>query len=594
MSEQKDTALYLRGVAASDGIAIGPAFVMEDEDVAVPRWEIPKERIKSEVARFRYALGRTKDEMNTIHNKALKVFGKSHAKLMDAYLLILNDPFLNKDVIKLIETQHVNAEYALTQIIDRTIKVMENFEDEYFRDRKYDILDVGHKVLRHLMGHEKKTLQSISEPSIVIAHNLTPTDTMNLKEHAAIGFATNIGGKTSHAALLAQSMTIPAVVGMRDVTSRIRTGDLIIVDGHEGLVIVKPDQATLTRYKVEQSRRFDEERRLEKLRDLPAQTTDGHRVTLAANIETSEDVKVALSHGAEGIGLFRTEFLFLNRRHAPTEEEQYQSYRQAVRASIPYPVIVRTLDLGGDKMSSLGMGGVSPEDNPFLGLRGIRLCLKFPEVFKTQLRAILRASVDGKIKIMYPMVSGLDELRAANAILQEVKSELRQAQIPFDEALEVGMMVEVPSAALVVDILAREVDFFSIGTNDLIQYSLAVDRVNENVANLYQPLHLAVLRLIDQTVKAGHNIGNKWVGVCGEMASEPELVPILIGLDIDELSVSPSAVPKVKEVIRSTSYADCVQLTKDVMNASSVESSQRILRLFAMQQRQQSALPSAL
>jgi phosphotransferase system enzyme I (PtsI) len=573
----------LRGVQASDGIAIGPAFVLEDEDVAVPRWEVPKDRVKSEVARFRYALGRTKDEMQATHNKALKAFGKSHAKLMDAYLLILNDPFLNKDVIRIIELERVNAEFALTQIIDRTIKVMENFEDEYFRDRKYDIMDVGHKILRHLMGHEKKTLHSITEPSIVIAHNLTPTDTMNLRDHFAVGFATNIGGKTSHAALLAQSMTIPAVVGMRDVTSRVRTGDVVIIDGKEGLVIVSPNSATLAKYKAEQRRRVDEERRLETLKDLPAQTTDGHRVTLAANIEISEDVKVAMSHGAEGIGLFRTEFLFLNRRTAPNEEEQYQSYRSAVRASIPYPVIIRTLDLGGDKLNGLGISGVSPESNPFLGLRGIRLCLKFPDIFKTQLRAILRASTEGKMKIMYPMVSGLDELRAANAILQEVKSELRSNHVPFDESIEIGMMVEVPSAAMMVDILAREVDFFSIGTNDLIQYTLAVDRVNENVTNLYQPLHLAVLRLIDQTVKAGHNIGSKWVGVCGEMASEADLVPILVGLDIDELSVSPSAVPRVKEVIRSTSYADCVRLTQDVMNAAGVESAQRILRLFATQ-----------
>jgi len=584
--------ITLTGVAASDGIAIGQAFVLEDEDVAIPRWEVPKERVKSEVARFRYALGRTKDEMVAIHNKALKVFGKSHAKLMDAYLLILNDPFISKDVVKIIETTHVNAEFALTQIIDRTIKVMENFEDEYFRDRKYDILDVGHKVLRHLMGHEKKTLQSILEPSVIIAHNLTPTDTMNLKEGLTIGFATNIGGKTSHAALLAQSMTIPAVVGMRDVTSRVRTGDPVIVDGHDGLVIIRPDAATLEKYKADQYRRGEQERRLEDLRDLPAQTTDGHRITLAANIETSDDVKIALNHGAEGIGLFRTEFLFLNRRTSPNEEEQYQSYRQAVRASFPYPVIIRTLDLGGDKLPMLGVSDVSPESNPFLGLRGIRLCLKYPEIFKVQLRAILRASTEGKIKVMYPMVSGLDELRAANAILQEVKSALRGQQVPFDESMEVGMMVEVPSAALMVDILAREVDFFSIGTNDLIQYTLAVDRINENVASLYQPLHLAVLRLIDQTVKAGHNIGNKWVGVCGEMASESDLVPILVGLDIDELSVAPSAVPRVKEVIRSTSYADCSRLTREVMNASSVEAAQRILRLFSSSRLAQQPRPA--
>jgi phosphotransferase system enzyme I (PtsI) len=590
---QENKNITLHGVAASDGIAIGPAFVLEDEDVAIPRWEVPKDKIKNEVARFRYALARTREEMVAIHNKAIKVFGRSHARLMDAYLLILNDPFVTKDVIKIIETEHVNAEFALTQVIDRTIKVMEHFEDEYFRDRKYDILDVGHKVLRHLLGHEKKTIQAIVEPSIVVAHNLTPTDTMNLKEHLAIAFATNIGGKTSHTALLAQSMTIPAVVGMRDVTSRVRTGDLIIIDGKEGVVVVDPSPEVLATYRKEQENRRELEKKLELLRDLPAQTIDGHRVTLAANIETPEDVKTAIAHGAEGIGLYRTEFLFLNRKTAPTENEHYESYRKAVRASFPFPVIIRTLDVGGDKLTALGLEGVSPENNPFLGLRGIRLCLKYPEIFKTQLRAILRASTEGKIKIMYPMVSGIDELRAANSILQEVKGEMRSKNIPFDETMEVGMMVEVPSAALMVDILAREVDFFSLGTNDLIQYTLAVDRVNENVAHLYQPMHLAVMRLIDQTVRAGHNIGNKWVGVCGEMASEPDLVPILVGLDLDELSVSPSVVPKVKEVIRSTSYADCIKLTQDVLNASSLESAQRILRLFSSQRRSSQTAPSS-
>jgi phosphotransferase system enzyme I (PtsI) len=443
-----------------------------------------------------------------------------------------------------------------------------------------------------LLGHEKKTVQSIVEPSIVVAHNLTPTDTMNLKEHMAIAFATNIGGKTSHTALLAQSMTIPAVVGMRDVTSRVRTGDIIIIDGKEGVVVIDPTPEVLASYKKEQETRRELEKKLELLRDLPAQTIDGHRITLAANIETPEDVKTAISHGAEGIGLYRTEFLFLNRKTAPTENEHYESYRKAVRASFPFPVIIRTLDVGGDKLTALGLEGISPESNPFLGLRGIRLCLKYPEIFKTQLRAILRASTEGKIKIMYPMVSGIDELRAANAILQEVKGEMRSKSIPFDESMEVGMMVEVPSAALMVDILAREVDFFSLGTNDLIQYTLAVDRVNENVAHLYQPLHLAVMRLIDQTVRAGHNIGNKWVGVCGEMASEPDLVPVLIGLELDELSVSPSVVPKVKEVIRSTSYADCVKLTQEVLNAASLEGAQRILRLFASQRRLGQPSPS--
>jgi len=580
---QKSKSIALHGVAASDGIAIGPAFVLEDEEVAVPRWEVPKERLKNEIARFRYALGRTREEMISTHNKAIRVFGRAHAKLMDAYLLILDDPFLTKDVMRLIESEQVNAEFALTQVIDRTIKVMEDFEDEYFRDRKYDILDVGHKILRHLLGHEKQTLQSVVDPSIVVAHNLTPTDTLGLKEKMALGFATNIGGKTSHAALLAQSLTIPAVVGMRNITSMVMTGDMLILDGKEGTIIVNPEPDLLENYRREQERRVEFEKKLERLKDLPAQTIDGHRITLAANIESSDDVRHAIAHGAEGVGLFRTEFLFLNRKSAPTEEEHYEHYKRAVRSAFPHPVIIRTMDIGGDKLIAMGLEGISPESNPFLGLRGIRLCLKFPEIFKTQLKAILRASTEGKIKVMYPMVSGLDELRAANSILHEVKSELRAQGVPFDEAMEVGMMVEVPSAALMVDVLAREVDFFSMGTNDLIQYTLAVDRINENVASLYQPLHVAVLRLIDQTVRAGHNIGGKWVGVCGEMASEPELVPVLVGLDLDELSVSTSSIARVKEVIRSISYADCVRLAQEVMNASSLESAQRILRLFAGQ-----------
>ncbi|MCB4755995.1 MAG: phosphoenolpyruvate--protein phosphotransferase [Elusimicrobia bacterium] len=573
--------VLLRGVPAAEGIVIGPAFVLEDEEVAIPRWEVPRERVRNEVSRFRYALSRTKEDMVSTHDKAIKVFGRSHAKLMDAYLLIMNDPFLNQDVIKIIETDRVNAEYALTQVIDKTIKVMENFEDEYFRDRKYDIMDVGHKILRHLLGHEKKTLQNIVEPSIVIAHNLTPTDTLNLREHVALGFATNIGGKTSHAALLAQSMMIPAVVGMRDVTSRVRTGDMIIIDGKEGFVIVNPEPGTLATYKREQTQRIEVLKQLEKLRDLPAQTTDGRKIVLAANIDSPDDVKFALAQGAEGIGLYRTEFLFLNRKTAPTEEEHYENYKRAVRASFPHPAIIRTVDIGGDKLTALGLEGISPENNPFLGLRGIRLSLKYPDLFKVQLRAILRASSEGKVKIMYPMVSGVEELRAANALLQEVKAEFRDRRQPFDEAMEVGMMVEVPSAALMVDVMAREVDFFSLGTNDLIQYTLAVDRINENVANLYQPLHLAVLRLVDLTVKAGHRIGGKWVGLCGGMASEPDLVPVLIGLEVDELSVTPSVVPKVKEVIRAVSFEECVRLKDEVMNACGLEAAQRILKLYA-------------
>jgi phosphotransferase system enzyme I (PtsI) len=421
-----------------------------------------------------------------------------------------------------------------------------------------------------LLGRPALLLSQLSERSIVIAHDLAPSDTFALRDDLVEGFATNIGGRTSHTAILAQGLEIPAVVGLKDITSHVKTGDLLIVDGNDGLIIINPTMTTLENYRKVREIQLAETRELEKLRDLPAQTLDGRRVVLASNIEAPEEIKTALGHGAEGIGLYRTEFLYLNHQNLPTEDEHFKNYSAVARQMLPYSVIIRTIDLGGDKLMPLGVSGVNEEQNPFLGLRGIRLCLRYPDIFKTQLRAILRASVEGKLKIMYPMITSIEEVRQANHILSEIKAELKLKNVAFDPSIEVGVMVETPSAAMIADILAKEVDFLSIGTNDLIQYTLAVDRVNENVANLYNPLHLSVLRLIGSVVEAGHKAG-KWVGMCGEMAGDPTFTRILLGLGIDEYSVPAAAVPKIKSLLRDSSWKDSKTLAQEVLQLSDHE-----------------------
>ncbi len=555
--------IVIRGIAASPGIGIGKAFVIQEEALSYVFRPLGREEVRKEIQRFRQAVGRTRTDVLQTREKVLKVLGKSHAALIDAHLLILEDALFTKDVEKKITQELMNPEAALVAVLDQVGRTFDQLGDEYFRQRKDDIMDVGKHVMRHLLGHTGPALTHLSERSIVIAHDLAPSDTITLRDDLVEGFATDIGGRTSHTAILAQGLEIPAVVGLKDVTQYVRTGDLLIVDGNEGLVIINPTMATLENYRKVREIQHAEIRDLEKLRDLPAQTQDGRRITLASNIETPEEVKAALGHGAEGIGLYRTEFLYLNRTALPTEEEHYENYRTVARQMLPYSIIIRTIDLGGDKLAAYGYGG-DAEANPFLGLRGIRLCLRHPELFKMQLRAILRASVEGKLKIMYPMITGLEEVRQANRILEEVRQELKGKNIPFDPSVEVGVMVETPSAAMISDLLAREVDFLSLGTNDLIQYTLAVDRVNENVAPLYNPLHLGVLRLIAMVIEAGHKAG-KWVGMCGEMAGDPVFTRVLLGLGLDELSVPAAAVPKIKRLIRDTSYEQAKTLAMEVL-----------------------------
>jgi len=567
----------LKGIAASPGIVIGRAFLLEEEEFYISKRTIEPADIKQEIIRFRKALAETKEEMDGIRQRVLKQLGKRHVRLFDAYLLILDDPILRNDVIRMVMEQRVNAEYALQMVIDKITKTFNIIDDGYLRDRSMDILDVGKRVLKHLLGRERQELASLPSPVIVVAHNLTPADTIAMRKENVIGFATDIGGRTSHTAIMAQSLEIPAVVGLKNITKKVTPGDTIIVDGIEGIVIIDPDSLTVENYERQKIKFTDAEEALKKLTDLPAVTADEYTVELQANIEVPEEIPSVHAHGATGIGLFRTEYIYLNRVDLPSEEEQYQQYVSVARKMIPYPVVIRTMDLGADRF--VGEFGISSERNPFMGLRAIRLCFRYPDVFKTQLRAILRASVEGNLKIMYPMICCVEELRHANELLEEVKNELREEKNPFNENMEVGVMIETPSSALIADILAREAGFLSIGTNDLIQYTLAVDRVNENVTHLYKPLHLSILRLVKRVIDAGHKEGKR-VGMCGEMAADPSFTKILLGMGLDEFSMSPLSIPKIKKIIRSTNLTRARELANEVLATREQEEVSKIIERF--------------
>ncbi|MFH1715582.1 MAG: phosphoenolpyruvate--protein phosphotransferase [Elusimicrobiota bacterium] len=564
----------IKGIGVSPGIICGKAFLMAEEEVCVIKRIVPKNEMRAEIFRFRKALVKTKNEMKATHKRVLKELGRKHARLFYAYLLILDDTLFTEDVVTRIK-EGINAEFALQEILNKVTETFSHIDDEYLRERERDIVDVIKKLIHNLLGKERKALESIKTPVIVVAHNLSPSDTISMKEDRVIGFVTDIGGRTSHTAILARSLEIPAVIGLHDITQKIHTGDTIIIDGYEGIVIINPTKQVMENYEREKKKFEANDKELEKLRDLPATTTDNRTINLVANIEIPGEVKSVLSHGGNGIGLYRTEYLYLNRADLPGEEEQYESYKLVAKSMLPYSVIIRTIDLGGDKLAE--QLRFAPERNPFLGLRAIRLCLKYPELFRTQLRAILRASTEGNLKIMYPMISGIEELRKANKALSEVKDDLRQKNIQFNENIEIGAMIEVPSAALCADVIADEVDFLSIGTNDLIQYTIAVDRVNENVSDLYDPMHLGVIRLLKFVIDSCNKAG-KSVSMCGEMASDPRFMKILVGLGLQQLSMSPIAIPKVKQAIRSVSFTEAEEITGQLLAAHDRSSIEKILR----------------
>lgn len=564
----KQNNIILNGIAASSGVAIGKVFVLEEDDFLVIKKEISGSQIKQELARLKNAMEKTKIELEENQKELNKVLGENYAKIADAHLLILNDPMIRDEVKKLVN-KGTNAEYAVHQVVENFSKTFDLIDNEYFRERKHDLLDVAKKIMRNLLGKTKKSLTDLSEDSIIVAKNLTPADTVNMKEVMVKGFVTEIGGKTSHTALVARSLEIPAVVGLKDVTYKVKQGMPIIVDGNLGLVILDPSEETIENYKREYEIQISYKKELEKFKDLPAVTTDGREVILGANIENPEEVRATLKHGANAIGLYRSEFMYMSKKTMPTEEEHYQNYSKVAKMMMPYEVIIRTMDLGGDKISRLGLMNIGREANPFMGLRAIRFCLKYPDIFKTQLKGILRASVHGNIKIMYPMISRISEIKQANKILEQAKEELKKEGKKFRDDIEVGVMIEVPSAAVISDIIAKEVDFLSIGTNDLIQYTMAVDRVNADVAHLYTPMHPAILRLLKNIIDSAHAAG-KNVGMCGEMAGDPAYTAILLGLGLDEFSMSAGQIPKVKKIIRSISRTEAKKLVEQLFKCESM------------------------
>ncbi len=563
MTDNARQEIRFQGAGVSPGIALGAIHVVRDDLDDVARYHIEPSQISNEIGRFETALIQTRVQILEMQQKIAESIGAKDAGIFDAHLLVVEDRTLIDEVLRKLEHDLCNVEWVFQEVAASYAETLSKIDDPYLRERALDIQDVTKRVIHNLQGKAPKTFLGLTEPHILVAHNLTPSDTATMNKERVLGIATDLGSRTSHTAIMARSLNIPAIVGLHDVTEKLETGRHVLLDGINGLLIVDPTPETLAHYGEIESRRAKVVTQLKELRETKSTTRDGRHIVLSANIELPSDIDAVAANGAEGIGLYRTEFLYLNRNTLPTEDEQYETYRKVAERVSPDPLIIRTFDLGGDKLAA-GTVDVSDELNPFLGWRAIRFCLENTDIFKSQLRAILRAGAVGNVKIMFPMISGLNELRSAMSILHECKEELRRNGSLFGNATEVGAMIEIPSAAISSDILAREVDFFSIGTNDLIQYALAVDRVNERIAHLYEPTHPAVLRLLKMIADAAH-ANNIWVGVCGEMAGDIALVPLLLGLGMDELSAGATLVPRVKRAVQSLALAECKQLVDETL-----------------------------
>ncbi|MFZ1218686.1 MAG: phosphoenolpyruvate--protein phosphotransferase [Chthoniobacterales bacterium] len=551
-----------QGVGVSPGVSRGTLHVIRDDGDEVARHRIEPSEIPNEIGRFETALIQTRSQILEMQERIAQSIGAKDAGIFDAHLLVVEDRTLIDEVLRKLQTDLCNVEFVFQQVATHYADTLSQIDDPYLRERALDIQDVTRRVVRNLQGKAPKDFLSLTHRHILVAHNITPSDTATMNREHTIGLATDLGSRTSHTAIMARSLGIPAIVGLHDATDKLQTGQEALIDGYNGLLILDPKPETLWHYGELEHRRSLVAEQLTGLRETKSTTRDGRHIVLSANIELPDEVEAAPRNGAEGIGLYRTEFLYLNRTTLPSEEEQYATYRKVAEQVQPHPLIIRTFDLGGDKVAGALDSG--DEMNPFLGHRAIRFSLERVDIFKAQLRAIIRASAVGNVKIMFPMISGLEELRRALAVFEECKAELKSEGQEFDPKTEVGAMIEIPGAAMCAERLAREIDFFSIGTNDLIQYTLAVDRVNEQVAHLYEPTHPAVLRLLKMTADAAH-AHDIWVGVCGEMAGDLALTPLLLGLGMDELSVGASVVPRVKRAVQSLTHTECQKLVEEVM-----------------------------
>ena len=553
----------IKGIAASDGVAIAKAYLLVEPDLSFTNEKITD--TDAEIKKFRNALEASKIELTKIRNNAEKSLGADKAAIFDAHLLVLDDPELIQPIEDKIANEKVNAPEALNEVTTQFITIFESMDNEYMRERAADIRDVSKRVLAHLLGVELPNPSMIDESVVIIGNDLTPSDTAQLNKEFVQGFVTNIGGRTSHSAIMSRSLEIAAVVGTKSITHEVKQGDMVIVDGITGDVIIDPTEDELIAYQNKRERFFEDKKELQKLRDAETVTVDGEHAELAANIGTPDDLYGVMENGAEGIGLYRTEFLYMASDQRPPEDEQFEAYKKVLETMKDKRVVVRTLDIGGDK--ELPYLNLPKEMNPFLGYRAIRLCLDQQDIFRTQLRALLRASAYGKLNIMFPMVATIKEFRDAKAILLEEKDKLTSEGQEVADDIEVGIMVEIPSTAALADIFAKEVDFFSIGTNDLIQYTMAADRMSERVSYLYQPYNPAILRLVKQVIEASHKEG-KWTGMCGEMAGDETAIPLLLGLGLDEFSMSATSILKARRQINGLSKNEMAELANRAINCA--------------------------
>ncbi|WP_204180098.1 MULTISPECIES: phosphoenolpyruvate--protein phosphotransferase [unclassified Staphylococcus] len=563
---------YINGIAASDGVAIAKAYLLVEPDLSYDSEKIRD--VDAEIAKFQNAIETSKVELTKIRNNAEKNLGADKAAIFDAHLLVLDDPELIQPIEDKIKNEQVNAPTALSDVTGQFITIFEAMDNEYMKERAADIRDVSKRVLAHILGVELPNPSMIDESVVIIGDDLTPSDTAQLNKEFVQGFVTNIGGRTSHSAIMSRSLEIAAVVGTKSITQEVKQGDMIIVDGLTGEVIIDPTEDEVIAYQNKRERFFEDKKELQKLRDEETTTVDGAHAELAANIGTPNDLKGVIENGAEGVGLYRTEFLYMGRDEMPTEDEQFEAYKKVLETMEDKRVVVRTLDIGGDK--ELPYLNLPEEMNPFLGYRAIRLCLDQPDIFRPQLRALLRASAYGKLNIMFPMVATIKEFRDAKALLLEEKENLTNEGIEVSDDIEVGIMVEIPSTAALADVFAKEVDFFSIGTNDLIQYTMAADRMSERVSYLYQPYNPAILRLVQQVIDASHKEG-KWTGMCGEMAGDEIAIPLLLGLGLDEFSMSATSILKARRQIKGLSKNEMEELAQKAINCATSEEVQDLV-----------------